>query len=112
VTTLTAHRPSSVNASRLVAIVVLLVAVLAASIALSSRHVTADAGASQSLTNHSVTPTTGNLTRAQAVAHALRVDGAGSSAASSGPVRPTVVPSVPANRYGSKLESMDAHGTS
>jgi len=72
VTTLTAHRPSSVSTTRLVAIVGLLVGLLAASIALSSRHVTADAGESRILTTHSVTSATGHLTRAQAVAQASR----------------------------------------
>ena len=111
-TTLTAHRPSSVSTTRLVAIVGLLVGLLAASIALSSRHVTADAGESRILTTHSVTSATGHLTRAQAVAHARRVDAAGSRVASTSAVHPSVVTSIPTNHFGSKLASMDAHGTS
>ena len=111
-TTFAAHRQPSVNATRLATIVALLVAVLAATIALSSRHTNADTGAARSVTTSSVTSPSGNLTRSQAVAHAQRIDAAGSRVSSLRPVRPTVVTPTGANPNWSKLAIMDAHGTS
>jgi hypothetical protein len=117
VTTYATTRTVRFDATRIAAVVALLLSALALGVALSNRHTTAaDSSRSRATTAATTTvaaPTTGNLTRQQAIAHAMRVDAAGSTYASSNVTSTrTTATTTPVNRYVSKLKIMDAHATS
>jgi hypothetical protein len=114
-TTYAAHRTSRFDATRIAAVVALLLSTLALGVALTNRHNTTAVNSSGSratttVATTAVAATAGNLTRQQAIAHAMRVDAAGSKYASSNVTSPHVsATTTPANPYWSKLTIMDAH---
>ena len=111
-TTYPATRTVLFDATRIAAVVALLLSALALGVALSNRSTTAATAStgSRATTTVMTAATAGTLTRQQAIAHAMRVDAAGSKFASSD-ITSTLSTSTttPLNPYASKIKIMDAH---
>jgi hypothetical protein len=119
VTTYATTRTVRFDATAIAAVVALLLSALALVVALSDRHATTAAVSTGSratttvATTSAVAATAGNLTRQQAIAHAMRVDAAGSKFASSNVTSTRIAAtSTTVNPYWSKIKIMDAHRTS
>jgi len=114
VTANTATRTVHFDATRIAAVVALLLSALALGVTLSNRSTTATASTgSRATTTVTTAAVAGNLTRQQAIAHAMRVDAAGSKFASSNVTSTRIAAtSTTVNPYWSKIKIMDAHSTS